>query len=308
MACAIALVTEGAPLTIDRREPTEAELEDPEVLVLDVGGRHEPEKNNYDHHQFPREHEPECALTLYCRARGLHEMLSLRKWYRTTALIDSKGPYEAAKELGLPRFPFELSSPIEAALLEAFEEETELKAPKFLSLLMLLGKSTLDFAKRAKAEYDEALSSVKVIDIDGVVQILAWECETPKQSQAVRDDHFPAAAISISHDDRGEGWSLYRFNDHPNVDFSQLEGDPAISFAHEGGFIAKTRQRISLEELGDLCGKALRTRKWKVVEWDDSVHEVETLHRGEAVLMKYGDGLVHCVHVEEFEKLKPVAL
>jgi hypothetical protein len=258
MAVCFALVIEGV-MPIFRREPTEAELNDPEVLVLDVGERHEPELNNFDHHQLPRDHEPECALSLYCKERGLHEMLSLRKWYRTTVLIDSKGPYETAKQLGLPRFPFELSSPIEAMVLEKFEQVESITSNNMdFAGLVLIGQSTLDFAKRAKAEYDEALSSVQVLDIEGVVQILLWECETPKQAQVVRDDHYPDAAISLSYDDRGEGWSLYRFNDHPNVDFSLLEGDPAVSFAHKGGLIAKTHKRVSYEKLLALCGKALR--------------------------------------------------
>ena len=35
---------------VERREPKEAELDDPDVWVVDTGNQHEPEKRNFDHH------------------------------------------------------------------------------------------------------------------------------------------------------------------------------------------------------------------------------------------------------------------
>ena len=36
---------------VERRVPRKEELDDPEIWVLDIGNRHEPEKLNFDHHQ-----------------------------------------------------------------------------------------------------------------------------------------------------------------------------------------------------------------------------------------------------------------
>ncbi len=36
---------------IERRDPVLVELENPNVWVVDIGDRHEPEKHNFDHHQ-----------------------------------------------------------------------------------------------------------------------------------------------------------------------------------------------------------------------------------------------------------------
>lgn len=260
MSVCSALFIEGA-VPVLRREPTEEELNDPEVLVLDVGGRHEPELNNFDHHQLPREHEPECALSLYYKARGLHEVMALRKWYRTTVLIDSKGPYEAARVLGLNRFPFELSSPVEAAILERFENAEVISGEMDLAGLALIGQSCIEYAKRAKSEFDEAASSVTVLDVKGV-QALLWHCKTPEQTQAVRDELYPEAGIALSHDERGAGWSLYRFNDCAEVDFSKLEGDPTVLFAHKGGFVAKTHQLVPLALVLKLTERAIVEQYW----------------------------------------------
>ena len=38
-------------IPIYRRQPTEAELDDPTVFVFDTGGSFNPKKNNFDHHQ-----------------------------------------------------------------------------------------------------------------------------------------------------------------------------------------------------------------------------------------------------------------
>jgi len=35
---------------IERREPIPEELDNPDIWVVDIGNRHEPEKRNFDHH------------------------------------------------------------------------------------------------------------------------------------------------------------------------------------------------------------------------------------------------------------------
>ena len=57
-ACVLASL-HGCPIV--RREPTQADLDDPEVAVVDIGGVHDPARSNFDHHHFPREHPP-CPI------------------------------------------------------------------------------------------------------------------------------------------------------------------------------------------------------------------------------------------------------
>jgi hypothetical protein len=51
-------------IEVERRNPTQAELQDPTILVGDVGMELNPNKNNYDHHQ---DKELPCALALVYR-------------------------------------------------------------------------------------------------------------------------------------------------------------------------------------------------------------------------------------------------
>lgn len=56
--------------SVERRNPTAEDLQDPDVMVLDVGGELSVAKNNFDHHQLAPE-EGECTLTLLNRLRGV---------------------------------------------------------------------------------------------------------------------------------------------------------------------------------------------------------------------------------------------
>ncbi|MDA8403773.1 MAG: MYG1 family protein, partial [Desulfobacteraceae bacterium] len=51
---AISLILARRPdvsFTIERREPTKEELDNPDVWVVDIGERFEPHLKNFDHHQ-----------------------------------------------------------------------------------------------------------------------------------------------------------------------------------------------------------------------------------------------------------------
>jgi hypothetical protein len=247
--------------SVYRREPTLEELQDPEVLVLDVGGRHEPELANFDHHQMDRNAEPACALSLMLEAEGLAEAFSFLPWYAPTVLMDSKGPFATAKELGLGRFPFELLSPVEDVMLGGFSEVIELTdenpaALAALGFLGQIGERLVVSAGKAREAYQKLSETVSVTDIEGV-KALVFETTDTRMAQDIRDREHPDAGISLAWDDRGDGWALYRFNDHPRVDFSALEGDSAVLFAHKGGFIAKTRKRLSLDEAKSLVARAV---------------------------------------------------
>ncbi len=72
---------------------------------------------------------------------------------------------------------------------------------------------------------------------------------------------FPAAAyilakkygwaISITPDDRGAGWSLYRFHEDSGIDFTRIKDHPDVTFNHFSGFLAKVREGSDFVELID---------------------------------------------------------
>ena len=41
-------------------------------------------------------------------------------------------------------------------------------------------------------------------------------------------------------DRRGEGYDISRYDDHPALDFSRVQDEPDVHFAHASGFVCKT--------------------------------------------------------------------
>jgi len=244
-------------MTVFRREPTNEELNGPEVLVLDVGMRHEPELNNFDHHQLERNAPAACALSMYVEYLGLSDSFALQAWYETTKTLDAKGPFATAKELELNKFPFELMSPTEDILLDMFSEYSNERVADstLLYLMKEIGARMLRKVLALSKEYAEAFAKVRNFTVRDV-EMLVWENKHSSTSMTLlQRKEFSEAAISICPDDRGPGWILYRYNDHPRVDFFPLDDKEDIVFAHKGGFIAKTQQMpigkaIELAKLG----------------------------------------------------------
>jgi Uncharacterised protein family (UPF0160) len=97
--------------------PTEEDLEDPTVLVLDIGKRYEPEKNNYDHHQLAPDHndlsQNQCALTLYLMhaytpeggdPMETHKELSeIFPWMESLSIKDTTGMKGLSSWLGVSK-------------------------------------------------------------------------------------------------------------------------------------------------------------------------------------------------------------
>ena len=60
--------------------------------------------NNFDHHQFSREAPPLCALSLVLQSMGLYEdALAFCAWLRPAEWLDTLGPKETARLMGIPR-------------------------------------------------------------------------------------------------------------------------------------------------------------------------------------------------------------
>lgn len=258
LAACIALAGMKELPIIERREPTEQELNTPDVIVIDVGMKHEPDKKNYDHHQFSRDAQPECALTLLTQDMGLEETLNYQGWYRTTAEIDVLGPKLAAERMGLKEFPYQLSSPIESSLLRLFGELDEV-AP-YSTLYRMMQSIGYDIVTQAQ-KYEQRIqfllaemakrdnAQLSIIDVGSGLQGFMLLDKEVEGVGYIRDNLYPGVAFLACHNDRGKGWTLYRYDDDPRLDFSKIENDERIQFAHKNGFIAKTKEMVSRQEI-----------------------------------------------------------
>lgn len=253
LAVCVLIAKHRAPVV--RREPTAAELSDPGVAVIDVGGEHDPEKRNFDHHHFPREHPPTCALSLVLEDLGLYEdALHFCDWLETAEWFDSRGPTKTAKWLEVPRRAIsQLNSPIDMTVLRRFAATTELSAPDPLYELMgFIGEDLLEYLRVARERIDFVAThaerwSVPHDEGEQIETVFLPRTEplADEPSNAVKSYIRVAGledtiAAIVYPDRRGEGYGIGRYEDHPQLDFSRVGEEQDVHFAHKSGFMCKT--------------------------------------------------------------------
>lgn len=252
LACAVMLAR--FPVEICRREPTEEELENREVCVIDVGGKHEPEKMNFDHHQFPREQVPTCALSLVLQHLGLYDDARLFcDWLEPAEWFDCRGPNKTAEWLGVEREVIgQLSSPIDISMLRRFAgAERHVSGEPVYELMRMVGEDLVEYLQGVRGKINYVSERVQRWDIkteEGDFSALYL----PRGEDMIEDasgglaryifvnDLEDEIAAMVYPDSRGEGHGLARFRDHPRLDFTRVESEVDVHFAHNSGFLCKT--------------------------------------------------------------------
>ncbi len=254
---------------IQRRDPTDEDLANSSICVVDIGGVHDPELNNFDHHQFPRDAPPLCALSLVLQSIGLYEdALSFCAWLRPAEWLDTLGPNETAKLMGIPRTAFgELNSPLDISLLNRFANQSELKPGNpIYQVMCMVGEDIVNYLRslRKRLDYLKKHAQYWTLERDcEPIQALFLE-----KSDAIADNpSFGIYAFIESEgkeneiqalvypDRRGDGYGLTRYADSQRLDFSQIESLDEVRFAHKRGFVAKvsTTDPARLKELLELA-------------------------------------------------------
>ena len=251
---------------IERRNPTEEELTDADVVGLDVGEKHQPEFSNFDHHQFNRNDDPACALTLLLKDMDIYEEANLGfRWLNVTEKFDSKGPYFVANEIGIEwnKISDATFSPIEEAILNRFSKHNKYNPKSDVYIMMrTIGEQLLktlgQFTKRWK-KLSETITTMEVDNNLIVISLAINGDDDPTFAlNALVDENYPSAIATVTLDVRGHGMCLFRLNDSPKIDFSQIETDNHVLFAHKNGFVAKTHKVLDEQELTELFRKSFK--------------------------------------------------
>ncbi len=268
LAVCVLIAEHGCP--VERREPTEEDLEDPGTAVIDVGGSDDASLQNYDHHQYPREHPPTCALSLVLEARGLYQdAKKLCDWLEPAEWFDSRGPSKTAEWLSVPRRAIsQLNSPIDMTLLRRFAGTSVLRPGDPLHTFMgFVGEDLLNYLREAQtriAFVSEHIERWEVATAGDSVSVLYLPrtdppVDEPSGSVAsyIRTQGLESEiAVMVYPDRRGSGYGLSRYEEHPRLDFYLIEPEPDVHFAHKSGFMCKT-SATDPERLRELVSKAV---------------------------------------------------
>lgn len=267
LACSLLAHLHGVP--IERREPGDEDLANPAICVVDVGGSHDDTLNNFDHHQFPKDSPPRCALSLVLQNLGIYEdALSFCAWLRPAEWLDTLGPNETAQRMGIPRQALsELNSPIDVTLLNRFANHSKLTpADPLYQVMSMIGEDMVNYVRslRERLEFLKGhanwwtletetepvealfLEQHETISADPSFGIHAFLCELEKEN---------LVNALIYPDRRGSGYGLTRYEDCPRLNFSNIETEPDVRFAHKRGFVAKVEATdpLRLKELLSLA-------------------------------------------------------
>lgn len=260
LACALLIAENEVP--IFRREPSEADLSDPEVAVVDVGLEWDEKRMNFDHHQFPRDAEPLCALSLVLKHLGIYdETRKFCNWLEVAEYIDTRGPNDTAKWLEIDRESMsKLNSPVDITLLRRFASSMEHRSGEpIYEVMKMIGEDLVSFVRGMKARLEFIAGHAEIWEMGFGFKVLFMPRTEPLPEESsmgmgryIEDLGLEELVVAMVYPDRrGEGYGMSRFNDDKRMEFTQVGDEEDVHFAHNKGFIAKTSASdpVRLKEL-----------------------------------------------------------
>lgn len=266
LACCLLVARYQVPIW--RRDPEAADLADPGTLVVDIGGEHEPDRGNFDHHQFPADHPPICSLSLVLQHFEIYEdARAFCEWLEPTEWFDSRGPFATADWLGVERsLVNRLSSPVDITLLRRFAQKREHQPGEVIwEMMRMIGEDLFMYLRTLRERIDYVAEHARIFEVGegaAAVRLLYMPRTDP-----MPDD--PSAGLAryldqagekveglIYPDRRGAGYGLSRHEDSERLDFTRIADEADVHFAHARGFVAKT-SATELDRLLELARKAV---------------------------------------------------
>ncbi|MBL6827680.1 MAG: MYG1 family protein [Opitutales bacterium] len=252
LACSVLL--SNHPVSIFRRDPTEQELEDPEVAVVDIGHQHAPDLNNFDHHQLPRDHEPTCALSLVLQKFEIYEdTKEFCSWLETTEWFDCRGPHDTAEWLGVDREAMaKLNSPLDVTMFQAFAKQKEHHPGEPVwEVMKMMGTDLVQYVTGLRGRINQVAKIEEFWDLgqgEDRIKVAFVPRTEPEVEEAsgglawrIKELGLEEEVVAMVYpDSRGGGYGMRRYDDNLALDFSQLSEEPDVHFTHNRGFIAKT--------------------------------------------------------------------
>lgn len=263
LACSLLAAVHRVPIV--RREPTPDDLVDVSTAVVDVGGEHAPERHNFDHHQFPADHPPVCALSLVLQHLGVYEdARQFCDWLEPAEWFDTRGPNVTSKWLGVNREAMnKLNSPIDVTVLRRFAKAKRLEPGEPLwEILSYIGQDLLDYLRELRARLDFIAQHAQIWSLGDHEVLFLPRIEPLGDEPSAGIGRYlesigknESVVALIYPDRRGSGYGLTRHNDAPHYDFTHIEKEPDVHFAHARGFVAKT-SATEMERVRELLAMA----------------------------------------------------
>ena len=265
LACAVLL--SQAAVTIERRDPTQAELENASIAIVDIGHKYEPAIHNFDHHQFPRDQVPTCALSLVLKHLGIYEdAREFCSWLEVAEWFDCRGPVDTAEWLGIDRDTLgQLNSPLDITILRRFASRSEHRPGEPIwEIMRMIGEDLVNHVKTLRTRLDFVAQHAEVWEFENFKALFMPRiAPLPDEPSSGLGYHVEKLGLEgevlalVYPDSRGSGYGMRRFNDDQRIEFTQIDEEPDVHFTHARGFIAKTSSS-DVKRLKELVIKAYK--------------------------------------------------
>jgi hypothetical protein len=241
-------------------------LDDPRVLVLDAGGRHQPDLNNFDHHQFSG--GVECAFSLLLRHLGLYNQASqLYAWLGRLCHADNYGPISWGAKHGMPPpVTATFACPISGMLRTVFSgQSTMIRGTPLFELFRTMGAEMYGTMTTLDARKADLAKQMKVYAADNGYKLLQLPGTTREitqtSTQLLRDRPDARMILLCVAPGRADEVQVYRFPRAAALIPALRELFPDAGQHHKSGFlcvygglsIAEVRKK-ALCALGTLPG------------------------------------------------------
>jgi GNAT superfamily N-acetyltransferase len=161
-----------------------------------------------------------------------------------------------------------LNSPIDITILQGFAKQVEHNPGEPIwEVMQMMGKELVEYITGLRGRIDEVskIEEVWVLNhgdeefkvifaprsnpsIEEVSGALGWRVKELGLEEEVYVMVYP--------DGRGQGYGMKRFNDREEIDFSRIEKESDVRFAHARGFIAKV-EAVGIDRLKELIMKSI---------------------------------------------------
>jgi hypothetical protein len=252
LACALLMAETGVP--VYRREPSEDDLSDVATAVVDVGLEWDESKMNFDHHQFPRDAEPLCALSLVLKYLGLYEEThKFCDWLIVAEWMDTRGPNDTAKWLGVERDAMaKLNSPIDITLLRRFAASTKhLPGQPIYEVMKMVGEDLISFVRGMKKQLEYIGENAEVWEMSFGKKVLFLPRTDPMPSDPsmgmgryVEDQGLEEEVVAMVYPDRrGEGYGLGSLTTTSEWSIPKSKTSPTCILRTTRGSLRRCRRR-----------------------------------------------------------------
>jgi hypothetical protein len=251
---AISLILASNPndeFEIERRIPTEAELSDRTIWVIDVGGKYESHNLNFDHHQ---DSSLGCSYFLIAEFLGIDKKAAeIFSWWAFKNHLDLNGIESTAEHFGIDKYAIKNTvSPIEELIIIHFASQPN----NLKSFMKLLGENILKSLKEKDLQF-AFFDNCFIEKFNDKNSYIFIENHSNRFIQLWLEKHSDIIII-ISDNDRTNGYSMSRVGNNCGVDFRKIEHlTSEIAFVHNSGFLAVTHEKVPFERLKELINLSI---------------------------------------------------